>query len=299
MKPRRDMRSAGGKENMLIGYARVSTVDQDLSLQRDALTEAGCEHIYTEQLSGAALDRPALKAALQFARKGDALIVWKLDRLVRSVKQLIETVEDLRARGIEFRSLKEAIDTTTGQGLFIFHIFSALAEFERSLIRERTQAGLATARRNGRTGGRRPKLSVDDIKAAKSMLANPDIGVTQIARRLGVSPATLYRYIPAARTVSQRRSQAITEGDQTESIMQNPKPLRKTAAEILALAKKYGVSYTRTADDAWAQGVTRLADDDVTLDDIELLLIELQRTGHLSRPEALRLQVNYLREAKL
>lgn len=186
---------------MLIGYARVSTVDQNLSLQRDALTETGCEHIYTEQLSGAVVDRPALKAALQFARKGDTLVVWKLDRLARSVKQLIETVEDLRMRGIGFRSLTESIDTTTAQGLLIFHMFSALAEFERSLIRERTQAGLAAARRSGRTGGRRRKLSADDIEAAKSLLANPDIGVTQIARRLGVSPATLYRHIPAARTL--------------------------------------------------------------------------------------------------
>ena len=186
---------------MLIGYARVSMVDQNLSLQRDALTEAGCEHIHTEQLSGAVVDRPALTAALQFARKGDTLVVWKLDRLARSVKQLIETVEDLRVRGIGFQSLTEAIDTTTAQGLLVFHMFSALAEFERSLIRERTQAGLAAARRNGRTGGRRPKLSEDDIKAAKSMLANPDIGVTQIAHRLGVSPATLYRHIPAARTM--------------------------------------------------------------------------------------------------
>ncbi len=186
---------------MLIGYARVSAVDQNLSLQGDALTEAGCEHIYTEQLSGAVPDRPALKAALQFARKGDTLVVWKLDRLARSVKQLIETVEDLRMRGMGFRSLTESIDTTTAQGLLIFHMFSALAEFERSLIRERTQPGLAAARRSGRTGGRRPKLSAEDIEAARSLLANPDIGVAQIARRLGVSPATLYRHIPAARTL--------------------------------------------------------------------------------------------------
>jgi DNA invertase Pin-like site-specific DNA recombinase len=176
---------------MLIGYA-----------QRDALTEAGCEHIYTEQISGAVADRPELTAALHFARKGDTLVVWKLDRLAGSVKQLIETVEKLRSRGIGFRSLTEAIDTTTAQGRLIFHMFSALAEFERSLIRERTQAGLAAARRIGRTGGRPPKLTADDIEAAKTMLTNPDIGVTQIAHRLGVSPSTLYRYIPAARASS-------------------------------------------------------------------------------------------------
>ena len=141
------------------------------------------------------LTRPALHDALEFARSGDMLIVWKLDRLARSMKQLIETIENLRGRGIGFRSLTEALDTTTAQGRLVFHMFGALAEFERSLIRERTQAGLAAARRAGRTGGRPPKLTDDDIEAAKAMLANPDIGVTQIAHRLGVSPATLYRHL--------------------------------------------------------------------------------------------------------
>src|SRR5271166_5589040 len=185
-----------------IGYALVSTLDQNLALQQDALKEAGCEKIYIEQMSGAVADRPALREALEYARSGDTLIVWKLDRLARSMKQLIETVENLRVRGVGFRSLTEAIDTTTAQGVLVFHMFSALAEFERSLIRERTRAGLAAARRAGRTGGRPPKLTDDDIEAAKAMLANPDIGVTQIAHRLGVSPATLYRYIPAARSAN-------------------------------------------------------------------------------------------------
>src|SRR5690242_5989385 len=187
---------------MLIGYARVSTVDQNLALQRDALTEAGCTKIFTEQMSGAVTDRPALHDALEFARSGDTLIVWKLDRLARSMKQLIETVETLRLRGIGFRSLTEALDTTTAQGRLVFHMFGALAEFERSLIRERTQAGLAAARRLGRTGGRPPKLTEDDIEAAKAMLANPNIAVTQIAQRLGISSATLYRYLPTARTAN-------------------------------------------------------------------------------------------------
>jgi len=180
----------------------LSTVDQNLALQRDALTEAGCAKIFTEQMSGAVKDRPALHDALEFARSGDTLIVWKLDRLARSMKQLIETIETLRVRGIGFRSLTEALDTTTAQGRLVFHMFGALAEFERSLIRERTQAGLAAARRAGRTGGRPPKLTDDDIEAAKALLANPDFGVTQIAHHLGVSPATLYRYIPAARTAN-------------------------------------------------------------------------------------------------
>jgi DNA invertase Pin-like site-specific DNA recombinase len=183
---------------MLIGYARISTIDENLALQRDALTEAGCAKIFTEQMSGAVTDRPALHDALEFARSGDTLIVWKLDRLARSMKQLIETVENLRVRG----SLTEALDTTTAQGRLVFHMFGALAEFERSLIRERTRAGLAAARRAGRTGGRPSKLTEDDLDIARALLANPDIGVTQIAHRLGVSPATLYRYIPAARTAN-------------------------------------------------------------------------------------------------
>ena len=151
-RPGEDRSSKG----MLLGYARVSTADQNLALQRDALTEAGCQKIFTEQISGAVTDRPALHEALAFARSGDTLIVWKLDRLARSMKQLIETIEELRLRGIGFRSLTEALDTTTAQGRLVFHMFGALAEFERSLIRERTQAGLAAARRAGRTGGRPP-----------------------------------------------------------------------------------------------------------------------------------------------
>lgn len=187
---------------MLIGYARVSTVDQNLDLQRNALTEAGCEHIYTEQMSGAVTDRPELMTAINYARSGDTLVVWKLDRLARSMKQLIDTVEDLRSRNIGFRSLTEALDTTTAQGRLVFHMFGALAEFERSLIRERTRAGLLAAKKAGRTGGRPSKLTYDDIAAAKAMLTNPDIGVASVAHRLGVSLATLYRHIPAARASS-------------------------------------------------------------------------------------------------
>jgi DNA invertase Pin-like site-specific DNA recombinase len=188
---------------MLLGYARVSTVDQNLALQRDALTEAGCAKIFTEQMSGAVTDRPALHDALEFARSGDTVIVWKLDRLARSMKQLIETVETLRVRGIGFRSLTEALDTTTAQGRLVFHMFGALAEFERSLIRERTQAGLAAARRAGRTGGRPPKLTDDDIEARQGDARQSRHRCNSnraTARRL--SPATLYRYIPAARTAN-------------------------------------------------------------------------------------------------
>jgi DNA invertase Pin-like site-specific DNA recombinase len=187
-----------------IGYARVSTLDHDLTLQQDSLKEAGCEKIFIEQMSGAVADRPALGEALDYARSGDTLIVWKLDRLARSMKQLIETTEGLRLRGIGFRSVTEAIDTTTAQGDLVFHMFSALAEFERALIRERTHAGLAAAKRAGRTGGRPPKLTEDGLNIARTLLANPDITVADVADRLGISPATLYRYLPAARTVNSR-----------------------------------------------------------------------------------------------
>ena len=185
---------------MLVGYARVSTQDQKPELQHDALIGAGCEKVFTEKRSGAKADRPELIAALEYMREGDTLVVWKLDRLARSMKQLIETVEMLDGRGIGFRSLTEAIDTTTPGGRLVFHIFGALAEFERSIIQERTRAGLDAARARGRKGGRPPKLSENDVKAAKALLSDPEITVAEIAKRLGVSPATLYRHIPSARS---------------------------------------------------------------------------------------------------
>lgn len=187
---------------MLVGYARVSTLDQNPALQQDALTAAGCERIFTEKASGAQRDRPELAAAVAYVRAGDSLVVWKLDRLARSLPQLIETVAHLEAEGIGFRSLTEAIDTTTAGGKLIFHIFGALAEFERSVIRERTRAGLKAARDRGRTGGRPPALSGADLAAAKAMLSDPAITVAEVAKRMNVSPATLYRHIPAARSQS-------------------------------------------------------------------------------------------------
>jgi DNA invertase Pin-like site-specific DNA recombinase len=183
----------------LVGYARVSTRDQDATLQRDALTKAGCDRIFEEAASGAQRDRPQLIAALDYLRAGDTLIVWKLDRLARSLKQLIETVEELERRQIGFRSLTEAIDTTTPGGRLVFQIFGALAEFERGLIRERTRAGLETARARGRLSGRRQKITEKDIQAAKALLTSTDLSVEEVARRVGVSPATLYRHLPAAR----------------------------------------------------------------------------------------------------
>lgn len=184
---------------MLIGYARVSTQDQNPQLQLDALAQAGCEKIFVEKASGAQRDRPQLKAALDYMRPDDTLVVWKLDRLARSIKQLIETVEMLDEQEMGFRSLTETIDTTTSSGKLIFHIFAALAEFERSIIRERTKAGLEAARARGKTGGRPPALTDEDLAVAKAMLVDPDITMVQVAKRLNVSPSTLYRYLPGGR----------------------------------------------------------------------------------------------------
>lgn len=184
---------------MLVGYARVSTQDQDLALQVDALQKAGCGKIYTEKASGAQRDRPELKAALEFMRKGDTLVVWKLDRLARSLKQLIETIEQLDERGIQFNSLTEAMDTATSGGRLFYHIFAALSEFERSIIRERTQAGLNAARQMGKVGGRPQALSDRDLVEAKAMLKDKSITVAQVAKRFNVSESTFYRYIPGGR----------------------------------------------------------------------------------------------------
>ncbi len=188
---------------MQIGYARVSTADQNPELQLDALLNHGCEKIFEEKASGAQRERPQLQAALDFARDGDTVVVWKLDRLARSLKQLIETVEHLEERQVGFRSLTENIDTTTSGGRLIFHIFGALAEFERSIIRERTTAGLVAARARGRVGGRPPALKEDDLAAARAMLADQNITTKEIAKRLGVSVSTLYKHLPAARANNQ------------------------------------------------------------------------------------------------
>ena len=187
---------------MDVGYARVSTREQDAELQRVALLDAGSERIFEETASGAQRERPELKAAIDYLRPGDTLVVWKLDRLARSLKQLIETVEELDRREIGFRSLTESIDTTTPGGKLIFHIFGALAEFERAMIRERTVAGLEVARASGRIGGRPPAMTDDDIRAAKAMLADPKITMVEVARRLKVSSATLYRYLPGGRSLA-------------------------------------------------------------------------------------------------
>lgn len=188
---------------MLIGYARVSTLDQDPALQLDALTAAGCERIFQEKASGMKEDRPQLAAALDHMRKGDVLVVWKLDRLARSIKQLVTLLDTLGHRGIGFRCLAPTIDTTTAEGRLLYTITGAFAEFERELIRQRTHAGLKAALARGRKGGRRKKLDDEALAAARAMLKDPALSVAAVAKRLGVSRSTLYNYVPEARTRAQ------------------------------------------------------------------------------------------------
>ncbi len=182
---------------MKIGYARISTAEQNLDLQADALEKAGCEKIFHDTASGAKDEREGLADAVEFARDGDILIVWKLDRLGRSLKHLIEIVNRLHERGIGFASVQENIDTTTPGGKLIFHVFGALAEFERELIRERTNAGLKAARARGKTGGRPKKLTPEKIKIAQAMMSDPNISIKTVCQTFGISPNTLYRYAPS------------------------------------------------------------------------------------------------------
>ena len=178
---------------VLLGYARVSTEDQQLDLQLDALRQAGCERLYQDVGSGANFQRPGLEEVLAYARAGDVLVVWRLDRLGRSLGDLIDVVKKLEARDIGLRSLRESIDTTTSTGKLVFHIFGSLAEFERELIRERTMAGLAAARARGRLGGRPRKLTPHQVAMAEALMANRNNSPRQVAEALHVSKATLYR----------------------------------------------------------------------------------------------------------
>jgi DNA invertase Pin-like site-specific DNA recombinase len=180
---------------MLIGYARVSTHDQTLNLQRDALQKAGCNRIFTDTASGAKTERQGLDKALNYVRSKDTLVVWRLDRLGRSLPHLITTMTGLEERGIGFKSLTENIDTTTSGGKLIFHIFGALAEFERNLIRERTTAGLTAARARGRRGGRPKALTPRQLSIAKALYTDKQHSIAEICQTLKISRATLYRAI--------------------------------------------------------------------------------------------------------
>ncbi|MDG1417578.1 MAG: recombinase family protein [Maricaulis sp.] len=180
---------------MNVGYSRVSTADQSTNLQTDALKAYGCKPIFKEKASGAQRDRPQLKLALEILERGDVLVVWKLDRLARSLRALIETVDDLDARGIGFVSLTEKIDTTSAGGRMIFHIFGAMGQMERDLIRERTKAGLKAARDRGAILGRPTSLSKGQVAMARTMKASGDHSMKSIARELGVHRSTLYRVL--------------------------------------------------------------------------------------------------------
>jgi DNA invertase Pin-like site-specific DNA recombinase len=185
---------------MLIGYARVSTDDQKLNLQHDALQKAGCEKIFEDYLSGAKTSRPGLDAALDMARAGDTLVVWRLDRLGRSLKDLLQLTETLKERSIGLNSLQESINTTTSSGQLVFHLFGALAEFERNLVRERTHAGLNAARARGRKGGRPKALDLKKRQLAVKLYNDRQHSIDEICHMMGISKPTLYKYIAEAET---------------------------------------------------------------------------------------------------
>ena len=180
---------------MKIGYARISTHQQDTDSQIAALHEAGCERIYEDVFSGRTKERPELKKLFDALREGDVVIVWKLDRLGRSLKDLIEIIEHFKSQGIHFKSLSENIDTTSAAGELVFHIIGAMAQFERNLISERTKAGLAAARARGKKGGRKQKLSNADIKKARAMLVDKTVAVADVAKHFSISRPTLYKYL--------------------------------------------------------------------------------------------------------
>ena len=188
-----------------IGYARVSTLDQEMALQLDALRAAGCDRIFEDRASGAKIDRPGLAQAIAFVREGDVLVTWKLDRLARSLPHLIETVTQLEKSGAGLRSLTEAIDTTTPGGRLIFHVFGALAEFERDLIRERTRAGLTAAAARGRRGGRKPVVTAYRLQRAKALIAK-GLTVREAASRLKIGKTALYDAL-ISKTAGSRESQ--------------------------------------------------------------------------------------------
>jgi len=183
---------------MLVGYARVSTMDQNPELQIDALQQAGCNKIYTEKASGKNKDRPKLIAALEYMRQGDTLVIWKLSRLARSLKQIIETVKDLEEQGISLKVLTQNIDTSTAEGRLFFHMNAAFDEFQRELIVENTKAGLANAKKRGRVGGRPVAMTEEKLRSAKSMLKDTDNYpfVSDIIKTLGVGRTTFYRHFP-------------------------------------------------------------------------------------------------------
>ena len=199
----------------LIGYARVSTADQNLDLQLDALKAAGCDpnHIYQEKMSGKKADRPELQYCLKALRPGDVLIVWRLDRLGRSVADLVNILATLDAQGVGFRSVTEALDSTTAAGRMHCQLLAVLAEFERNLTKERTQAGLAAARARGRVGGRPPALTPSQVIEVQALMRDPQVDVASVAKRYGVSRATLYKYAPGGASGGKQEFALVSESD--------------------------------------------------------------------------------------
>lgn len=204
--------------NQRIGYARVSTDDQNMDQQRDALRLSGIQSIYEEMASGKDAGRPELQLCLKALRAGDTLVVWRLDRLGRNLSDLVRIVVDLQSKGIGFESITEKIETVSTAGKSAFHIFAALAECERNLIRERTQAGLVAARARGRAGGRKPKLSAQQIKEVRRLMADPNISVSQIAKRYKVSRTTLYKVAPRGEAVIDNEKTAVDVTTPRENI---------------------------------------------------------------------------------
>ncbi len=186
-------KDAAASASLLIGYARVSTEDQKLDLQKDALVSAGCDRIFEDRAPGARTERPGLREALSHLRSGDTLVVWKLDRLGRTTHQLVGLLEQFEQEGVKLRSLQDGIDPSTSMGKAMLQIGAVFAEMERNLIRERTRAGLAAARARGRLGGRKPKVGKDAVDTARRLMKDPDLTMSEIAQRLGVNRVTLYR----------------------------------------------------------------------------------------------------------
>ena len=250
---------------MKIGYARVSTDDQNLDLQRDALGGAGCERLFTDTISGAKADRPGLTAALEFVRPGDVLVVWRLDRLGRSLPDLIRLVGELDANGIGFESLSEKIDATTAAGRLVFHVFAALAEFERNLIRERTHAGLAAARARGRKGGRR-ELDLEKQVAIARMADQPP---AVVCKALGISRSTFYKYAPFAQW--------------SESVMEGMKRLSADPAYRAEIdAKGRFATPEVLTDETMVLGAPVKEWDEAFVGNFEKSLVEVKRRTKLS-----------------
>ena len=209
---------------VLIGYARVSTEDQKLDLQRDALAQLSCHRVFEDRASGARADRPGLAAALSHLRRGDTLVVWRLDRLGRTTHQLVNLLEQFETEGIRLRSLQDGIDPTSVMGKAMLQIGAVFAEMERNLLRERTKAGLAAARARGRLGGRKPRLSADGLDTARRLMADPLLTMEEIASRLGVSRTTLYRTLGRARAMQVCGTAPMVKASKARAPGRKPQP---------------------------------------------------------------------------